>query len=126
MLKDVDPETFDQWVDESVAAIPEAFRKRIVNLAIVVEEWPDAWTMRTAGITHPSSLLGFYHGIPLTSRTQEYGLVPPDKISIYRRPIMLQCRTTEEVRALVGRVVRHEIAHYFGIDDGRLVQIGAY
>lgn len=126
MIKDIDPETFDQWVDESVAAIPETFRRRIVNLAIVVEEWPDAWTMRTAGIAHPSGLLGFYHGIPLTSRTKEYGLVPPDKISIYRRPILLQCRTPEEVKALVGRVVRHEVAHYFGIDDDRLLQIGAY
>ena len=125
-MKDLDPETFGQWVDEAVQGIPEAFRSRIVNLAIVVEDWPDAWTMRSAGIKNPSGLLGFYHGIPLTSRTQRYGFVLPDKISIYRRPILLQCRTSEEVKALVGRVVRHEVAHYFGIDDDRLVQIGAY
>ena len=50
----------------------------------------------------------------------------PDKISIYRRPILMRCRTEIEVRELVQRVVRHEIAHHFGIDDDRLVEIGAY
>jgi predicted Zn-dependent protease with MMP-like domain len=52
--------------------------------------------------------------------------VLPDKISVYRIPILMRCRTAEEVRALVGRVVRHEIAHHFGIDDARLRELGAH
>jgi predicted Zn-dependent protease with MMP-like domain len=53
-------------------------------------------------------------------------LVLPDKITLYRRPILMRCRTVEEVRALVERTLRHEIAHHFGIDDERLMEIGAY
>jgi predicted Zn-dependent protease with MMP-like domain len=53
-------------------------------------------------------------------------LVPPDKISIYRRAILAACHTEKEIRARVGETVRHEIAHYFGIDDDRLEELGAY
>jgi len=53
-------------------------------------------------------------------------LVAPDKISIYRQPILLQCRTVQQAQALTQRVVRHEVAHYFGIDDDRLRELGAY
>ena len=117
---------FEQLVDEAIAALPAYFRERMDNLAIIVEEWPDQATMQLAGIHHPSQLLGFYHGIPLTNRNQGYAMVPPDKISIYRQPILLQCRSWQEIQALTQRVVRHEIAHYFGIDDDRLHELGAY
>ena len=71
-------------------------------------------------------LLGFYHGIPKTGRNSGYNLVAPDRISIYRRPIEAQCRSEEELREMVRRVVLHELAHHFGIDDSRLHEIGAY
>jgi len=70
--------------------------------------------------------LGFYHGVPQTHRTTNYALVPPDRISIYRFPILNVCQTEAEVRDMVGRVVRHEIAHHFGISDDRLHELGAY
>ena len=117
---------FENLVDEAYAEIPERYRAAIDNLAIMVEEFPDAWTLRAAGVSSPYGLLGFYHGIPITERTQGYTNVAPDKISIYRQPILAQCRNDDEIRAMVKRVVRHEIAHHFGIDDDRLVEIGAY
>jgi len=117
---------FDQWVDEAVAQLPEYFRARLDNVAIVVEEWADRETLRAAGVRRPEDLLGFYHGIPLTKRTSGYMLVAPDKISIYRQPILLQCRTLDEARQLAQHVVQHEIAHYFGISDERLHELGAY
>lgn len=117
---------FERFVDEALTGLPTYFRDRLDNVAIVVEDWPDRETLRLAGIRRPEELLGFYHGIPLTKRTSGYMLVAPDKISIYRQPILLQCRTSEQVRPLVHRVVRHEVAHYFGIDDDRLREIGAY
>jgi predicted Zn-dependent protease with MMP-like domain len=78
------------------------------------------------GVRHPASLLGFYHGVPQTKRTHNYGLVLPDKISIYQRPIEMRCRTPQDVRRMVHHVLRHEIAHHFGLDDARLHEIGAY
>jgi predicted Zn-dependent protease with MMP-like domain len=119
-------QTFEQLVTEAISALPEAFRERLENVEIVVEDWPDPETMRQAGIKHPSQLLGFYHGVPLTGRNQGYNLVLPDKISIYRQPILMRCRTLDQVRQMVKRVVWHEVAHHFGISDERLHEIGAY
>lgn len=122
----MDDALFEQLVAEALEALPEVFRNRLENVEIVVEDWPDRRTMRLAGVRSPADLLGFYHGVPLTRRTSNYMLVLPDKISIYRQPILMRCRTLEEVRAMVARTLRHEIAHYFGIDDERLEEIGAY
>jgi|SRR5581483_7135488 predicted Zn-dependent protease with MMP-like domain len=119
-------EEFEQIIDETIEALPAQFRERIENLAIVVEEFPDAWTMEAAGVSHRYDLLGFYHGIPLTGRTHDYGNVAPDKISLYRQPLMAHYRTPESLRQGIRHTVLHELAHYFGIDDARLLEIGAY
>ena len=119
-------EEFEELVAQAVEALPDLFFDKLENVAIVVEEWPDAAALWSVGVQRRTDLLGLYHGIPHTGRTSGYNLVMPDKISIYRRPILMRCRTDEEVREMVGRVVRHEIAHHFGIDDDRLVEIGAY
>jgi predicted Zn-dependent protease with MMP-like domain len=122
----MDRHTFEQFVAHAVDALPPDFLAVLDNVEIVVEEWPDSATMRLAGIRSPAELLGFYHGVPQTRRTRHYTLVLPDKISIYRGPIQMRCRTAEEVQALVEHVLRHEIAHHFGIDDDRLRELGVY
>jgi predicted Zn-dependent protease with MMP-like domain len=122
----MDRRTFERLVAEAIDGLPEAFRERLDNVEVVVEEWPDRETMRRAGVRHPSHLLGFYHGVPQTKRTHHYGLVLPDKISIYQRPIEWRCRNAEEVRATIRRVLQHEVGHHFGLDDEQLRRIGAY
>jgi len=122
----MDRVTFERLVAEAFNALPEFFQAKLDNVVIVVEEWPSQETMRLAGVRSPAEVLGFYHGVPQTKRTHNYALVPPDKISIYQRPIERRCRTVEQVRALVQRVLKHEVAHHFGINDDRLRQIGAY
>jgi predicted Zn-dependent protease with MMP-like domain len=117
---------FARLVVAAVQALPAYYRERLDNVEVVVEDWPDAATLQLANVRHPSGLLGFYHGVPLTQRTHDYGQVLPDRISIYRRPILLSCRNRDEATAVIGRVVRHEIAHHFGIADDRLREIGAY
>jgi predicted Zn-dependent protease with MMP-like domain len=117
---------FEDLVTEAVDGLPSELREKMDNVQVVVEEWPDRETMRLAGISHPSQLLGFYHGIPLTERTHSYFLVAPDRISIYRQPILMRCHTPAQARDMVQRVVRHEIAHHFGISDEHLWEIGAY
>ena len=117
---------FEELVAEALDALPAEFRNRMDNVDVVVQDWPSQETMRQAGVTHPSQLLGFYHGVPLTERTQSYYLVLPDKISIYRMPILMHARTLEQVRKTIYRVLRHEVAHHFGIDDEHLHEIGAY
>ena len=122
----MDQMEFEELVADAVDALPEEFQRLMNNVDIVVQDWPSPETMRQAGVRHRSQLLGFYHGIPLTERTHAYSMVLPDKISIYRMPILMHSRTPEEARENIHRVVRHELAHHFGIDDDRLAEIGAY
>ena len=107
-------------------ALPPEFRDKLSNVEIVVEDWPNCAILKRAGASHPADLLGFYQGIPQTRRTRNYGLVLPDKISIFQRPIELRCRTPDEINQMILHVLRHEIAHHFGIDDQRLRELGAY
>jgi predicted Zn-dependent protease with MMP-like domain len=117
---------FEAWVAEAWEQLPERFRERVANVAVVVEEWPGPDVLRRKGIRNPAGVLGFYYGVPLSRRGRGYNLKLPDKIYLYRRPILMHARSREAVPALIGRVLRHEIAHYFGMDDEHLKRIGAY
>jgi predicted Zn-dependent protease with MMP-like domain len=121
----MEPNTFERLVAEALNDLHEAFREKLENVEVVVEDWPDAETMRLAGVRHRAHLLGFYHGVPQTKRTHRYVLVLPDKISLYRQPILMRCRSAEEVRRAIHAVLRHEVGHHFGLDDDRLREIGA-
>lgn len=111
---------FDRWVREAYLAIPARFRRRIANVAIVVEEEPSGEDLRAARCPRDSILLGLYHGIPLTERTSSYGMVLPDKISIYRGPIERLARNEREIRQIVQETLWHEVGHYFGMDEQRV------
>ncbi len=120
-------ERFEELVSEALESIPEELWARIDNLAVLVEEWPTLAQRQSVGLGQDSLLLGLYEGVPLTARTHHYGLVAPDKITIFRRPILLVCPPDEDaIRSQVRRTVLHEIAHHFGISDARLHEIGAY
>jgi predicted Zn-dependent protease with MMP-like domain len=69
------------------------------------------------------TLLGLYEGVPHTRRSRGYNLVPPDRIIIFQKPIEARCRSEKEIAMEIQRVVRHEIAHHFGLDDESLREI---
>jgi predicted Zn-dependent protease with MMP-like domain len=119
-------QTFEHLVAQALDELPQEFQEKLDNVEVIVEDWPDRRTMRLAGVRHPTQLLGLYHGVPQTKRTHNYGLVLPDKISIYQRPIEMRYHTPEEVRSAIHRVLRHELGHHFGLSDDRLREIGAY
>ncbi len=115
---------FRRLVREAVATLPPALLGRVHNVDIVIERRPTARDRKLAGLGPGQTLLGLYHGVPLTARGEFYNLVPPDKISIYREPIEALCADDDEVREQVRRTVLHELGHYFGIDDERLKELG--
>ncbi|KAA0239893.1 MAG: metallopeptidase family protein [Dehalococcoidia bacterium] len=115
---------FRRLVRDAVASLPHELLGRVHNVDIVIERRPSAMDRKMAGIGPGRLLLGLYHGVPLTHRGENYNLVPPDKISIYQEPIEAICATDEEVRDQVRKTVLHELAHYFGIDDDRLEELG--
>ena len=109
---------------EAIASIPPAFLDRVHNVDIVIERRPTGRDRKQAGVGAGGTLLGLYHGIPLTHRGENYNLVLPDRISIYQEPIEAICRDDDEVREQVRKTVLHELAHYFGISDARLGELG--
>jgi predicted Zn-dependent protease with MMP-like domain len=119
----MDREQFEWLVARAVDSLPEEFRTKLENIDVVVEEWPTQYQLAKTRLKRGQTLLGLYEGVPLTKRGVHYGLVPPDKITIFRKPIEAKCSHNAEITAEIQRVVLHEIAHHFGIGDARLRQI---
>jgi predicted Zn-dependent protease with MMP-like domain len=116
-------EEFRTLVERAIENLPLEFQRKLENVDVVVEEWPTPGQLRQAKHIHPTQLLGLYQGVPQTRRGRGYGLVLPDKISIFQKPIEAQCRFAYEIEAKIAEVVRHEIAHHFGLDEETLRKI---
>ncbi len=113
-MVDVPADRFEELVADALDEIPDDLWQLVDNVAVVVREGIDG-----------SSLLGLYDGVPLTERDAGYaGMVMPDRISIFRLPILAMCHSEEEVVEQVRITVVHEVAHHFGIDDARLHELG--
>ena len=107
-------ERFEELVGDALDAIPPELGRLMDNVAVFVQEG-----------TQRSGLLGRYEGIPLTKRDRGYeGMVMPDRITIFRLPILAMCGSEEEVVRQVRITVVHEVGHHFGIDDERLHELG--
>ena len=119
----MDREKFERLVAEAVESLPDEFSTKLENIDVVVEEQPTSGQLAEARLKRGETLLGLYQGVPLTKRSRHYGLVVPDKITIFQKPIEVRCRNDTEIKAEIQGVVRHEIAHHFGIGDARLRQI---
>jgi predicted Zn-dependent protease with MMP-like domain len=113
----IDGFDFEQAVRDALDSLPPELRDAMSNVEIVVDD--DA--------PPESRVLGLYQGIPLTRRTSSYAAVPPDKITIFRRPIeRVAGPDPQRLQQQVRHVVIHEIAHHFGISDERLVELDRY
>jgi predicted Zn-dependent protease with MMP-like domain len=116
---------FEQLVDRALESLPETFQQLMDNVAIFIEERPSRSLLRELGMSPTDTLLGLYEGIPRTERTTSYELVPPDRITLFQRPIEESCSTDGEVAEQIRRTILHEVGHHFGIDDDRLDEIEA-
>ena len=119
----MDRDRFQELVAKAVSSLPEEFRTKMENIDVVVADWPSQSQLASARLRRGRVLLGLYQGVPLTKRGRHYGMVTPDKITIFQKPIEAKCKYEAEITAEIHRVVRHEIAHHFGIGDARLRQI---
>ncbi|MCC6860130.1 MAG: metallopeptidase family protein [Bryobacterales bacterium] len=110
------PQDFDRLVESACARIPARFRKRLENVAFVVEQEPSARHLASAGVVS-GSLLGLYQGRPLPQRSVQDGFVMPDQIIIFQGPHERLARSPAHLRTLVEQTVWHEVAHYFGMNE---------
>ncbi len=117
-MSDLRRARFARLVRRALAGLPSAFRERMRNVEIVVEDDPDP-----AQTPPGQTLLGLYEGVPLTDR---WGGEPyvPDRITIYRRPIEAMSASPKVQAGIVRDTVVHEVAHHFGISDARLHELG--
>ena len=119
----MDRERFEWLVAEVVDSLPDEFHTKLENIDVVVQDEPTPSQLAEIGLKRGETLLGLYQGVPLTKRSRHYGMVVPDKITIFQKPIETKCKNDTEVKAEIRRVVQHEIAHHFGIGDARLRQL---
>jgi predicted Zn-dependent protease with MMP-like domain len=120
----MDRQKFEQLVAKAVESLPDEFHDSMENIDVVVADRPTPDQLTSVRKRRGETLLGLYEGVPLIRRSRHYGLVPPDKITIFQKPIESICRDDAQIIAEIQRVVRHEIAHHFGINDDRLRQLG--
>lgn len=111
------PAEFDQLVEEAYSGIPRRFRRRLKNVAIVVEPEPSPAQLARGRVPHGSALLGLYEGRPLTSRSVFEPFAMPDRITIFQGPHERLARGPEHLAKLVKDTIWHEVAHYFGMDE---------
>ena len=123
---DIGSQEFERLVAEALDALPEQFREKLNNVAVVVEAEPTEEQLRTQRVPADEALLGLYEGIPQAERDSGYTFVLPDKITLFRNSVLEACDTPEDIVREVEETVRHEIAHHFGISDGRLDMLDRY
>jgi predicted Zn-dependent protease with MMP-like domain len=120
----METERFERLVARAIENLPEEFRERLDNIDVVVADEPNRRQLSRIERQRGDTLLGLYEGVPLPERTHGYGFVVPDMITIFQRPIETICKSDAEIVAEIQKVVRHEIAHHFGISDDRLRELG--
>ena len=114
---------FNRLVEDGLTLIPEEIRAHMDNVQIVVEEEPSEQLLEEMGVPPDETLFGLYQGVPLTERSTAYSGLP-DRIIIFRRPLLDEFDDPLDIRREVARTVIHEVAHHFGISDERLVELG--
>lgn len=112
----MDPDRFDILVDAALDQIPDELAVLVRNVVVLVEDEPPE--------DEPDDLLGLYDGVSLTERDSMSGGGLPDRILIFRGPLLDFCGSEDELVKEVRITVVHEVAHHFGIDDDRLHDLG--
>ena len=116
-------ERFEQLVAEAINLIPTRFRREMQNIAVVVEDEPAPALLEEMEIEPPDSLYGLYQGTPLPERTWGYGNTLPDRVTLYQKPIEEDSEDEDDVRAVIGETLIHEIGHYFSLSEEEIEEI---
>jgi predicted Zn-dependent protease with MMP-like domain len=114
---------FEKLVEDGLGLIPEEIRAFMNNVQILVEEKPSEELLKEMDVPAGDTLFGLYQGVPLTERSTAYSALP-DRIIIFRRPLLDEFDNPLDIRREIARTVIHEVAHHFGIDDQRLTELG--
>lgn len=116
---------FSKTIQRVIEGLPEEFREKLHNIAIVIEERPSKARLETMGLDPGhDTLYGLYEGVPLPDRSPLSPPLLPDRITIFRQPLERDFPDPAKLRAQVRLTLLHELAHYFGIDESRIRKLG--
>jgi predicted Zn-dependent protease with MMP-like domain len=113
----IPPEEFESLVEKALDGLPEEFADLLENVAVMVAEEPDPGDLEALGMEPDDELFGLYQGIPLDERSTFYQGAMPDRVFIYRGPILRYCESRRQVIREIRDTVVHELGHHFGLDE---------
>jgi predicted Zn-dependent protease with MMP-like domain len=114
---------FDRLISRAMDELPQHYITGLDNVAIVYADEPDEHQAMKAGLREHNILLGLYEGIPLTQRGNNYTFVLPDKITLFKRSLLMVSSNAEELFEQIKRTLWHEIAHYYGLGHDRIDEL---
>lgn len=119
-MKEFSDEEFDSLISKAMDELPQEYIRGLVNVAIVMADEPSPEQREKIKLRHDSLLLGLYEGVPLVYRTgNESGLLP-DKITLFKYPILAVSRDEAGLFEQIKRTLWHEIAHYYGLNHDQI------
>lgn len=119
---DLSREKFEEYLQAAIKSIPGPYQQRIENVAFILEDEPTPEQRLKLNLYSNETLFGLYEGVPLPARGGALKLLP-DKITIFKNPLLAASGTPEELRRNIGHTVWHEVAHYYGLDHSRIHEL---
>lgn len=119
-MENISDKLFDAVISEVMDELPQEYISGLHNVAIVYEDEPTLEQRQKLKLRCSETLLGLYEGIPLTKRDSGYNLVIPDKITLFKNPLIAHSKDTADFKKQVKHTLWHEIAHYFGLNHDRI------
>jgi predicted Zn-dependent protease with MMP-like domain len=115
---------FEEFLSEAIDSIPPPYNSHLENVAFILEDDPTPQQRIRLNLYPNETLFGLYEGIPLPQRGGALKLLP-DKITIFKHPLMAASPTPEDLKENIGHTVWHEVAHYYGLNHNRIHELDA-
>jgi len=115
---------FERAVAQAMDELPAPFRRALRQVRVEIADRPSHAIVREAGIRGDEELFGWYEGTPLTERTSDFGMVVPDRIVIFQRPLESAFRRRRDLIEEIKTTLRHELGHHLGLDEDELARLG--
>ncbi len=119
---DISEQEFEDYLAAAINAVPPPYDQHLQNVAFILEDEPTPEQRRRLNLYPNETLFGLYEGVPLPARNGTVKLLP-DKITIFKRPLLAASRSRQELRHNIGHTVWHEIAHYYGLDHAKIHEL---
>ncbi len=119
----ISDQQFDQLISRAMNDLPQQYIQNLDNVAVTYAEMPTAEQLRQQGVREGRLLLGLYEGVPLTKRGAGYNLVLPDKITLFKQPILVLSQNETQLYEHIKRTLWHEIAHHYGLNHDRIHEL---